>query len=130
MSAMLRLTICLGLGLVSGLLPLTNRATAAGPFDGTYVGQQRETRNNNSGYCHDTNRATRIVVANNVIKYSWGVPLETTVGADGSFSVDHQGMAMRGAQAMISMKGQISGGNLEADVGNNACSAHMSLKKM
>jgi hypothetical protein len=126
---MIRLTILLALGLVSGLVPLANRATAAGSFDGTYVGPRHETQNNNSGYCHDTNGPTRIVISNNIIKFQWGVPLETTIGADGSFSVDHQGMAMRGAQAMISMKGKISGGNLEADVGNNACAAHMSLKK-
>jgi hypothetical protein len=126
---MIRFATVFVMGVIPGLLPMGNLAMAAGSFDGTYVGPRRETQNNNSGYCHDTNGPTRVVISNNVIKFQWGVPLETTIGADGSFSVDHQGMGMRGAQAIISMKGRISGGNLEADVGNNACAIHMSLKK-
>jgi hypothetical protein len=125
---MIRLTTLLGLGLLAGFGPLANHATAAGPFDGTYSGPLRETRNNNSGYCTIPS-ATQIVVANGMIKYKWGVPLETTVAADGSFSVDHVGMAMRGAAAMISLKGRITGGTLEADVGSDRCAAHLSLKK-
>ena len=127
---MIRVTTWTVLGLMLGQIPMADRTMAAGAFDGTYVGRQRETQNNNSGYCPNLNRDTRIVVADNVIRYSWGVPLETTVGGDGSFSVDHQGMAVRGASAMISLKGRISGGNLEADVGTPQCAAHLSLKKM
>ena len=126
---MRRLTTGVALGLALGLIPLANHTMAAGAFDGTYAGQKRETQNNQSGYCHDTNGVTMLAVKDNVISYRWGVPLEGPVAGDGSFSVEHQGMAMRGAAAMISIKGRISGGNLEADVGSNLCAAHLSLKK-
>lgn len=57
------------------------------------------------------------------------LPLETKVGADGSFSADPEGLQMRGAGATYSLKGKIVSGNLEADVGSSACAAHLSLKK-
>jgi hypothetical protein len=119
--------------MVLGLaLGLTHGAMAAGPFDGVYAGTQRETRNNNSGMCQNINRDNiRIAISNSMISYHWGpVPLETTIAADGSFSVDHTGMAAtRGASAVISLKGKVTGGNLEADVGGSACAGHLSLKK-
>jgi hypothetical protein len=127
---MIRVMTWMVLGLTLGPLLMVPRATAAGAFDGTYVGRQNETQNNNSGMCQNINRDTRVIVANNVIRYSWGVPLETTVGGDGSFSVDQAGAAVRGAAASVSLKGRITGGNLEADVGGNRCAAHLSLKKM
>ena len=126
---MMRVMTLVAAGLMLAQVPMAHPSMAAGPFDGTYVGRQIETQNNNSGACQNINRDTRIIVANNVISYSWGVPLETTVGGDGSFSVDHAGLAVRGAAASVSLKGRISGGNLEADVGGNRCAAHLSLKK-
>jgi hypothetical protein len=120
----------MGMGLVLGLVSLADHTMAAGMFDGTYAGTLRETLNNNSGYCQNINRDTRIVIKDSVINYKWGpVPLETTVGGDGSFSVDRPGMQSRGASAAISLKGRISGGNLEADVGGSQCAGHLSLKK-
>jgi hypothetical protein len=127
---MIRVMTWMVLALTLCPIAMVSRTLAAGAFDGTYAGRQRETLNNNSGFCQNLNRDARVIVANNVIRYSWGVPLETTVGADGSFSVDHLGLATRGASASVSLKGRITGGNLEADVGGSACAAHLSLKKM
>jgi hypothetical protein len=127
---MIRVMTWTVVGLALGPILMASRLIAAGAFDGTYAGRQIETQNNNSGMCQNINKDTRVVVANNVIRYSWGVPLETTVGGDGSFSVDHAGLAVRGAAASVSLKGRITGGNLEADVGGNRCAAHLSLKKM
>jgi hypothetical protein len=103
----------------------------AGAFDGVYTGAQREVQNDNSGFCRNVTRDNvHVTVAADVIKYQWGqLPLETTVRNDGSFSVDRTGLAMRGASPTVSLKGRISGGNLEADVGGIKCSAHLSLKK-
>jgi hypothetical protein len=125
---MIKITSCVVLAL--GLMPLS--ASAAGGFDGIYVGQSRETINNNSGYCQGlTHDNSRIIVKDNTISYTWGkVPLETTIGGDGSFSVERPGMqATRGASGSYTLKGRISGGNLEADVGGTSCAAHLSLKK-
>ena len=121
--------IVLTLGLVS--VPVGDRAMAASPFDGTYVGAQRETLNNNTGQCMNINKdATRLTVKEGVISYRWAVPIETTVGSDGSFSVDQQGQQVgRGGSNQISFKGKITGGQLEADVGSSRCAAHLSLKK-
>jgi hypothetical protein len=49
-----------------------------------------------------------------------------TVGADGSFSANKLGAYLR----LQSLNGRISGGTLEADIGNVACAAHLSLKKI
>lgn len=74
--------------------------------------------------------ATRLTVKEGVISYRWAVPIETTVGSDGSFSVDQQGQQVgRGGSNQISFKGKITGGQLEADVGSSRCVAHLSLKK-
>jgi hypothetical protein len=127
---MIRVMKWMSVGLVLGPMVMASGAIAAGAFDGTYAGRQIETLNNNSGMCQNINKDTRVIVANNVIRYSWGVPLETTVGSDGSFSVDHAGLAVRGAAASVSLKGRITSGNLEADVGGNRRAAHLSSKKM
>jgi hypothetical protein len=105
-------------------------AAAAPPFDGAYAGTRRETRNNNSGYCRNINRDNiRVTISNSTINYRWGpIPLEATIAADGSFSVDHLGMVSR-FPSVISLKGKITDGNLEADVGDYSCAGHLSLKK-
>lgn len=120
---------CLMLGL--GLMGLAGGALAASPFDGTYVGTQRETLNNNSGKCMNINMDhARLVVQDGIVRYKWAVPIETTVGSDGSFSIYQEGQqAGRGGSNMISLKGRISDGKLEADVGSIYCAAHLSLTK-
>ena len=117
----------LGLGLIFG----ANPALAASPFDGTYVGTQRETLNDNSGKCMNINRDhAQLVVQDGVVRYKWAVPIETTIGSDGSFSIYQQGQQEgKGGSNQISLKGRISDGKLEADVGSNYCAAHLSLTK-
>ena len=119
------------LGLALGLLPLANRAMAAGPFDGVYAGTQRVTKTNNSTDCLKINQDNiKVMVMDNTIRYRWGpVPLQTTVASDGSFSVDVSGGASRGYSSTVSFKGRINIGNLEADVGGNICAGHLSLRK-
>ena len=75
-------------GLMLGLLFVADPALAASPFDGTYVGIQRETLNDNSGKCMNINMDhARLVVQDGVVRYKWAVPIETTIGSDGSFSI-------------------------------------------
>jgi hypothetical protein len=118
----------LGLGL--GLTMAVGLAAAAGPFDGTYSGSRRETKSNNSGFCQNINRdQTQLVVANGVASYPWAKKtFEAPVKSDGTFEITGQGLAMAGASS-ITLKGKITGNNMEADIGNNSCAAHMSLKK-
>jgi hypothetical protein len=128
---MIRTKPLMVLGLALGLLPLANRAMAAGPFDGVYAGTQRVTKTNNSTDCLKINQDNiKVMVMDNTIRYRWGpVPLQTTVASDGSFSVDVSGGASRGYSSTVSFKGRINIGNLEADVGGNICAGHLSLRK-
>jgi hypothetical protein len=119
------------LGLTLALPPLAIPAIAAGPFDAVYVGAQKETLNNNSGFCQNLNHETRLSVVNNVVSYPWGrTTLQATVGADGSFFAEVPGMQARGASATYQLKGRIAAGTLEADVGGTACGVHLSLHKL
>jgi hypothetical protein len=96
-------------------------------IDGVYAGTQRETRNDNSGYCINLNADVRIVIKDGAFTRQWGrVELEARVDANGLFSANKLG----GASRLQSLNGRISGGTLEADIGNVACAAHLSLKKM
>ena len=115
--------------LVLSALPLAHQTIAAGAFDGTYIGNRRELRNDNGGRCAHLNKDSRIVIRNDTIRYAWSPPFVATVAADGTFSVDELGLAARGASASVSLKGQIVDGDLEADVGGSRCAAHLSLKK-
>jgi hypothetical protein len=127
---MTKATWGIAFGFAAGVIALAGGAMAAGPYDGAYSGMQTQTQTNNSGFCQNLTHGTRLMVTNNVITYSWGrVPLETTVNADGSFSVDAVGMQTRGASGGYSLKGRITGVSLEADVGGSACAAHLSLKR-
>jgi len=128
---MIRTKPLMVLGLALGLLPLADRAMAAGPYDGVYAGTQRVTKTNNSTQCSTINQdSVKVMVMDNSIRYKWGpVPLQATVANDGSFSVDVAGGASRGYSSSVSFKGRINIGNLEADVGGNICAGHLSLRK-
>ena len=120
--------------LMGGLLAPSGAALAASPFDGTYVGPQRETANNNSGYCMNINRdEIRRVVKDGVITTEWSkATLRAPIAADGSFSVSAEGMQFGkggGQPNPITFKGTIRDGKLEADVGGSHCAAHWSLQK-
>ena len=62
------------LALAAGILLIlpSAAAMAAGPFDGTYIGTQRETGNNNSSCCTNRNRDdAKIRVSDSKFIYKW-----------------------------------------------------------
>jgi hypothetical protein len=98
---------------------------ASNGIDGVYTGSQHGTRNNNSGYCINMDGDARVMVKDGVITRRWGsVALEATVGTNGTFSANKLGGTL-----LNSLNGRISGGSLEADIGNVYCAAHLSLKR-
>lgn len=121
---------CLVVGSGIGLAFAGSPARAAGTFDGTYSGPQKETNNDNSGVCQNLSRdRVQLSVSGDVAKYKWGVPVEATVAADGTFLSRTPGLSFHGKQNTITFKGVIKGGALEADIGTQACAAHLSLMK-
>jgi hypothetical protein len=126
---MARTKMLIALGLAVGLVPLASEAM--GPYDGVYAGTQRITKTNNSTQCSKINQDNlKILVQDSTIRYRWGeVGLEAKVAGDGSFSVDVAGGQSRGYSSTVSLKGKITTGSLEADVGGNICAGHMSLRK-
>ena len=118
------------LGLAFGLLAFGDMALAASPFDGTYSGPRKETKSNNSSLCMNISRdQTQATVTDGVASYPWAkTTYQAPVKADGSFEITAAGLAIAGASS-ITFKGKITGNNMEADIGNNVCAAHMSLKK-
>jgi hypothetical protein len=117
------------LAIVVGILPTMRPANAAGAFDGTYVGKARQTLSDNGGRCQKLSHDTRIVITDNAFQYRWVRVMEAKVQPDGSFYVSGPGRAQRGASPSVSIRGQIVGGNLEADVGGDRCADHLSLTK-
>ena len=117
---------CLGLAAAGGV-------AAAGTFDGVYRGTQRTTLTNNSGECaHIDNNNAALQIQNNHFTRVWGpANLSVDVAADGSFAAEQMvgGGRGTGAPRTVQIKGKITGGNLEADIGTNYCTAHLSLKK-
>ena len=116
------------LGLAVGSMAAAGVVLAAGAFDGTYTGPRHQTKDSNSGYCRNVEVAqTKLVVADSMAMYTWGRgPINAPVKADGTFYVQVPGW--RGGLP-FELKGTITGNNLEADVGNNTCAGHLSLKK-
>ena len=125
-----RATIGRGL-IIAGLgLGVAGPAVSAGSFDGTYRGNQRATLTNNSSECANLNHDNLVlIVTDNKFVRHWGVAtIPVEVAPDGTFSagvVVSTKPHLRQAQ----IKGKISGGNLEADIGTDLCAGHMSLKK-
>jgi hypothetical protein len=117
--------------IIAGLgLAVAGPAVSAGSFDGTYRGTEVVTLNNNSSECTNIKQDNLVlkVIDNKFVRH-WGVAtMPVEIAPDGTFSA---GVIVstkpRLRQAQI--KGKISGGNLEADVGTDLCAAHMSLKK-
>lgn len=105
-------------------------AGAAGPFDGTYRGNQRAIRGNESPDCAGTSRDNVVVVIRDGhFTRSWGNgKMEVTVAPDGSFHGEGAVQNSRRAH-FASINGKITGGDLEADIGTNYCAGHLSLKK-
>jgi hypothetical protein len=119
---------CFGAAL--GLVLMTVPLQAAGPYDGVYSGTQKMTVTNNSGKCQNLDRdRVSVAIQDNVIRYPWAVQMEATIKPDGSFDASKTGGSQAGFSASYRIKGQITGGRLEADVGSNICGVHLSLIK-
>jgi hypothetical protein len=119
-----RLLIIAGLGLA-----FAGPAVSAGSFDGTYRGAETVTQTNNSSECLSIKQDhMALTVTDNKFVRHWGVAtLPVEIAPDGTFSssVVVSNRPLRQAQ----IKGKITGGDLEADVGTELCAGHMSLKK-
>jgi hypothetical protein len=101
---------------------------AAGAFDGVYKGTQQTTKTNNDGACANLDHAaTTLTITDNHFTRKWSAVLEVTVAPDGSF----QQSVVAGMRPLrtATITGKIVSGNLEADIGTDLCSAHLSLKK-
>jgi hypothetical protein len=102
-------------------------ALAAGAFDGTYVGQAALMSGNNGSICKTFSAS--MTVTNDHLSYVHGggyAVFNADVGADGSFS----GSApLKGTRFVEMLKGKVTGGTIDADVGNPNCSFHLLLKK-
>jgi hypothetical protein len=105
-------------------------AVSAGSFDGTYRGNQHETLANNSKDCANLTRDNVVLtVTDNKFVRQWGVAtLPVEIAPDGTFSAEVL-VSTKPRLRQAQIKGKITGGNLEADVGTDLCAAHMSLKK-
>ena len=116
--------------IIAGLgLTVAGPAVSAGSFDGTYRGAESVTLNNNSSDCLTIKQDHMVLtVTDNKFVRHWGVAtLPVEIAPDGTFSssVIVSNRPLRQAQ----IKGKITGGNLEADIGTDLCAGHMSLKK-
>jgi hypothetical protein len=120
-----------GLMLSSTLLALAvvSAAAAAGSFDGTYKGTQATTTKSADASCANLDRGISVVVQDNHFSRHWGqAELQVPVAADGSFDTKVTTSDSRRLRT-IAIKGKIADGGLEADIGSDLCSAHLSLKK-
>jgi hypothetical protein len=121
--------LCAGGLIVAGALGFAALAAAlaAGAFDGTYVGQAALMSGNNGSICKTFSAS--MTVTNDHLSYVHGggyAVFNTDVGADGSFS----GSApLKGTRFVEMLKGKVTGGTIDADVGNPNCSFHLLLKK-
>jgi hypothetical protein len=116
--------------IVAGLaVAVAGPAVSAGSFDGTYRGGQRVTLNNNSSDCANIREENLVLtVTDNKFVRHWGVAtIPVEIAPDGTFSA--MVVVSNRPLRQASMKGKISGGNLEADIGTDKCAAHLSLKK-
>ncbi len=116
--------------IIAGLgFAVAGPALSAGSFDGTYRGTESVTLTNNSSDCLSIKQDhMAVTVTDNKFVRHWGIAtLPVEIAPDGTFSssVVVSNRPLRQAQ----IKGKITGGNLEADVGTDLCAGHMSLKK-
>jgi hypothetical protein len=115
-----------------GVVALAGAAMAAGTFDGRYTGPQKTMVNSNRGPCQGLDHDVTVAVSNSTITWPWGRgdPLVATVQADGSFYAQVKGIqGPVGFNAVNELKGRITAGVMEADVGGTACQVHWSLRK-
>jgi hypothetical protein len=76
---------------------------------------------------------TMIVVRDNQFERRWGNPANATVrvevAPDGTFNSSASWQEGRTRPRVVTIKGRITGGDLEADMGSDRCAVHLSLKK-
>jgi hypothetical protein len=109
-------------------LPWLTAVAAAGSFDGVYKGTQRATQTNNSADCLQLNHDNVVLrIQDNHFTRTWRAELQVDVAPDGSFAASTV-IGQRPFRT-ANIKGKISGADLEADIGTNLCSAHLSLKR-
>jgi hypothetical protein len=109
-------------------LPLAGMANAAGAFDGTYKGGSTVLHTTNG--CSPRDGVT-LVIRDNHFARQWGqVSLSIDVANDGTFDQSGVYTQFHTRPRMASIKGRITGGNLEADLGDDICMVHLSLKKI
>jgi hypothetical protein len=112
------------------LLTLAGTARAGGAFDGTYKGS-RLAQPGSSSRCLSNNNVT-VIIKNNHFERRWGnANLGVDVAGDGTFHTEANILVgtARLKPRVVSIRGRIVGGNLEADMGTSACEVHLSLKK-
>jgi hypothetical protein len=120
-------------GVLLGAAAIACEVSAAGAFDGTYVGQAALMSGNNGSICKTFNAS--MTVANDRLSYVHGggyAVINTDVAADGSFSGSAPLNANRGkggVSMVETLKGKVTGSTLEADASNPGCSFHLVLKK-
>jgi hypothetical protein len=117
-----------------GLLALAAApAGAAGPFDGTYTGPQTTTLTNNTANCQNMDRDVSITVRDSKIVKIWGPrrdTVEAEVKADGTFFGSTSATVVgQGRTREYILRGKISGGKLEGEIGSSQCGVKMSLTK-
>jgi len=106
-------------------------ASAASPFDGVYRGPQKTTRGASYTDCQNLDHDTTVRIQDGQFTAHWGsAKMDVTVAPNGSFDATG-GTKTSGRQAVraAELKGQITGNQLEADIGTPYCGAHWSLTK-
>ncbi len=95
----------------------------------TPKGRQTGTLTTSAPDCQALNYPVSIVIQGNHFTRRWGqANLDVAVSADGSFAASAVTPDRRRLRT-IAIKGKITGGVLDADIGSDLCAAHLSLKK-
>jgi hypothetical protein len=109
-------------------LALAGVASAAGAFDGTYKGSRTVLHTTNG--CAPLDNIT-LVIKDNHFNRTWGqIPLSVDIANNGTFGQSGMYSQYHSRPRMASIKGKITAGNLEADLGDDYCMVHLSLKKI
>jgi hypothetical protein len=112
---------------------LAGMASAAGAFDGQYTGSETPVYTLN-GCAYGPRDGVTIVIKDNHFHRTWDrgrLSLSVHVADDGTFEQSDSMYTYSHARPrMGSIKGKITGGNLEADLGDDYCMVHLSLKKI
>jgi hypothetical protein len=101
-------------------------ASAAGPYDGTYVGIQRVSVGNNQSYCVDSDHVEVNVADSKLVAMLGTFPLSAIISSDGSFDASQ---AQFGTTSPVRITGKITGEKLDFDMGGRRCNVHVSASR-